>query len=80
MSKVIRGVKNVTKGYSNVQVKVRNGRNNTHHQKRRDAKSLEATSNDPWGPTGTDMGEIARLTFNESVYRHCRRCLVLIVS
>lgn len=25
MSKVIRGVKNVTKGYSNVQVKVRNG-------------------------------------------------------
>ena len=25
MSKVIRGVKNVTKGYSSVQVKVRNG-------------------------------------------------------
>ncbi|KAL8647345.1 MAG: hypothetical protein Q9210_005612 [Variospora velana] len=51
MSKVIRGVKNVTKGYSNVQVKVRN-----------------ATSNDPWGPTGTDMSEIARLTFNEFVF------------
>ncbi|KAI4145585.1 MAG: hypothetical protein LQ341_002335 [Variospora aurantia] len=49
MSKVIRGVKNVTKGYSNVQVKVRN-----------------ATSNDPWGPTGTDMSEIARLTFNDT--------------
>ncbi|KAL8960523.1 MAG: hypothetical protein Q9193_002792 [Seirophora villosa] len=49
MSKVIRGVKNVTKGYSNVQVKVRN-----------------ATSNDPWGPTGTDMSEIARLTFNDA--------------
>ncbi|KAL8900361.1 MAG: hypothetical protein Q9207_005731 [Kuettlingeria erythrocarpa] len=49
MSKVIRGVKNVTKGYSHVQVKVRN-----------------ATSNDPWGPTGTDMSEIAHLTFNDA--------------
>lgn len=49
MSKVVRSVKNVTKGYSHVQVKVRN-----------------ATSNDPWGPTGTDMTEIAALTFNGS--------------
>ncbi|KAL8639852.1 MAG: hypothetical protein Q9228_003160 [Teloschistes exilis] len=49
MSKVMRGVRNVTKGYSHVQVKVRN-----------------ATSNDPWGPTGSDMSEIARLTFNDS--------------
>lgn len=47
MSKVVRSVKNVTKGYSAVQVKVRN-----------------ATSNDPWGPTGTEMSEIAALTFN----------------
>ncbi|KAL2431644.1 Epsin-1 [Exophiala dermatitidis] len=47
MSKVVRSVKNVTKGYSSVQIKVRN-----------------ATSNDPWGPTGTDMAEIAALTFN----------------
>ncbi|KAJ9608166.1 hypothetical protein H2200_007154 [Cladophialophora chaetospira] len=47
MSKVVRNVKNITKGYSGVQVKVRN-----------------ATSNDPWGPTGTDMAEIAALTFN----------------
>ncbi|RJE18219.1 hypothetical protein PHISCL_09447 [Aspergillus sclerotialis] len=46
MSKVVRSVKNVTKGYSSVQVKVRN-----------------ATSNDPWGPTGTDMAEISSLTF-----------------
>lgn len=23
-----------------------------------------ATSNDPWGPTGTEMAEIAALTFN----------------
>ncbi|AEO64300.1 uncharacterized protein THITE_2110305 [Thermothielavioides terrestris NRRL 8126] len=49
MSKVIRSVKNVTKGYSSVQIKVR-----------------EATSNDPWGPTGTQMSEIAQLTFNSS--------------
>ncbi|TDZ35301.1 Epsin-1 [Colletotrichum trifolii] len=49
MSKVIRSVKNVTKGYSSVQVKVR-----------------EATSNDPWGPTGTQMSEIAQLTYNTS--------------
>ncbi|KAL4750156.1 hypothetical protein BDW72DRAFT_119762 [Aspergillus terricola var. indicus] len=46
MSKVVRSVKNVTKGYSAVQVKVRN-----------------ATSNDHWGPTGTEMAEIASLTF-----------------
>ncbi|KAI3399011.1 hypothetical protein diail_8038 [Diaporthe ilicicola] len=49
MSKVIRSVKNVTKGYSGVQIKVR-----------------EATSNDPWGPTGTQMSEIAQLTYNSS--------------
>ncbi|KAL9091676.1 MAG: hypothetical protein Q9165_004752 [Trypethelium subeluteriae] len=49
MSKVVRSVKNVTKGYSSVQVKVRN-----------------ATSNDPWGPVGSDMSEIAQLTFNNS--------------
>ncbi|KAF2717011.1 ENTH-domain-containing protein [Polychaeton citri CBS 116435] len=49
MSSVMRSVKNVTKGYSSVQVKVRN-----------------ATSNDPWGPTGTDMADIARITYNSS--------------
>lgn len=49
MSKLMRGVKNVTKGYSSVQVKVR-----------------EATSNDPWGPTGTQMSEIAQLSYNSS--------------
>ncbi|KAK3168728.1 hypothetical protein OEA41_005176 [Lepraria neglecta] len=54
MSKVVRSVKNVTKGYSHVQVKVRNGMYNP------------ATSNDPWGPTGTEMSEIAQLTFNGS--------------
>ncbi|KAI1436249.1 hypothetical protein GGR50DRAFT_251128 [Xylaria sp. CBS 124048] len=49
MSKVMRSVKNVTKGYSSVQVKVR-----------------EATSNDPWGPTGTQMSEIAQMSYNSS--------------
>ncbi|KAI1422548.1 hypothetical protein F5Y12DRAFT_609407 [Xylaria sp. FL1777] len=49
MSKVMRSVKNVTKGYSSVQVKVR-----------------EATSNDPWGPTGTQMSDIAQMTYNSS--------------
>ncbi|UNI22689.1 hypothetical protein JDV02_008553 [Purpureocillium takamizusanense] len=49
MSKVMRSVKNVTKGYSAVQVKVR-----------------EATSNDNWGPTGSQMAEIAAATFNTS--------------
>lgn len=28
--------------------------------------TLTATSNDPWGPTGTQMSEIAQLTFNSS--------------
>ncbi|KAG9251320.1 ENTH domain-containing protein [Emericellopsis atlantica] len=49
MSRVMRSVRNVTKGYSSTQIKVR-----------------EATSNDPWGPTGTQMSEIAQMTFNTS--------------
>jgi epsin len=46
----LRVAKNYTKGYSDVQAKVR-----------------EATSNDPWGPSGTQMNEIAQMTFNQSV-------------
>ncbi|KAK9478487.1 ENTH-domain-containing protein [Lipomyces japonicus] len=50
MSKsLVRSIKNVTNGYTNAQVKVRN-----------------ATSNDPWGPSGTDMNEIAQLTFDNA--------------
>lgn len=30
-------------------------------------KVREATSNDPWGPSGTLMNEIAQLTYNEYV-------------
>ncbi|OLL24490.1 Epsin-1 [Neolecta irregularis DAH-3] len=46
---VVRSVKNFSKGYSDIQVKVRN-----------------ATSNDPWGPSGTEMGEIASATFDNT--------------
>ncbi|KAI9257686.1 hypothetical protein BY458DRAFT_558118 [Sporodiniella umbellata] len=46
---VVRSIKNIAKGFSDVQIKVR-----------------EATSNDPWGPSGTMMNEISQLTFNES--------------
>jgi len=27
--------------------------------------TLAATSNDPWGPVGSDMAEIAQITFNK---------------
>jgi hypothetical protein len=26
---------------------------------------IAATSNDPWGPVGSDMAEIAQITFNK---------------
>lgn len=46
----LRIAKNYTKGYSDVQAKLR-----------------EATSNDPWGPSGTQMNEIAQMTYNQYV-------------
>ncbi|KAI0919817.1 hypothetical protein AcV5_001785 [Taiwanofungus camphoratus] len=46
---VMRVAKNYTKGYSDVQAKVR-----------------DATSNDPWGPSGTQMNEIAQMTYNQA--------------
>lgn len=64
MAKVIRGVKNVTKGYSSVQVKVRNGRSSGHIPAFIILTSDPATSNDAWGPTGTEMSDIAAMTFN----------------
>jgi hypothetical protein len=27
--------------------------------------TIAATSNDPWGPVGSDMAEIAQITFNK---------------
>ena len=47
---IIRTAKNYTKGYSDVQAKVR-----------------EATSNDPWGPSGTQMNELAQLSYIQCV-------------
>jgi len=31
------------------------------------AKARDATSNDPWGPSGTQMNEIAQMTYNQFV-------------
>lgn len=42
----LRQAKNLTFGYTDIQVKVR-----------------EATSNDPWGPSGVQMTEIADSTY-----------------
>ncbi|KAK9728997.1 hypothetical protein K7432_000633 [Basidiobolus ranarum] len=48
----LRTVKNMTRGYSEIQAKVR-----------------EATSNDPWGPSGSQMSEIARATFDPHYFQ-----------
>ncbi|KAG8871190.1 hypothetical protein FRB97_008922 [Tulasnella sp. 331] len=47
----LRVAKNYTKGYSDVQAKVR-----------------DATSNDPWGPSGTQMNELAQMTYNQQEF------------
>ena len=49
----LRQAKNITKGFTDIQIKVR-----------------EATSNDPWGPSGSQMAEIAADTFDG--YFHAR--------
>ncbi|ATY66889.1 Epsin ent1 2 [Cordyceps militaris] len=45
---------------------MRSIKNVTHGYSSIQAKVREATSNDPWGPTGTQMSEIAQMTFNTS--------------
>ena len=52
---IVRVAKNYTKGYSDVQAKVR-----------------DATSNDPWGPSGTQMNELAQLSYNQCVHTDTR--------
>ncbi|KAF9901343.1 hypothetical protein BX616_002287, partial [Lobosporangium transversale] len=47
----LRSIKNFSKGYTDMQAKVR-----------------EATSNDPWGPSGTQMNELAAATFNQQAF------------
>ncbi|KAI9090948.1 hypothetical protein DFS34DRAFT_335874 [Phlyctochytrium arcticum] len=44
---LLRSAKNYTKGYSDMQIKVR-----------------QATSNDPWGPSGSLMAEISQSSYN----------------
>ena len=64
MSKVVRSVKNVTKGYTTAQVKVRNGeRVNAKSTRLPSTDDVVATSNDPWGPVGSDMAEISQMTY-----------------
>ncbi|KAF9354830.1 hypothetical protein BGX34_010789 [Mortierella sp. NVP85] len=46
-AKTLRTLKNFSKGYTDMQARVR-----------------EATSNDPWGPSGTQMNELAMATHN----------------
>ena len=58
----IRGVKNVAKGYSDTQTKVR-----------------DATSNDPWGPSGMQMNEIAQLSYNQCVHERDLKNRMLII-
>ncbi|KAI5283654.1 hypothetical protein KEM52_003287 [Ascosphaera acerosa] len=59
---VVRTVKNVTKGYSAAQKKVRDGGETTGAD-----DEGAATSNDPDGPTSAEMAEIAALTFETDV-------------
>ncbi|KAJ6783053.1 hypothetical protein PWT90_09812 [Aphanocladium album] len=75
MSKVMRSIKNVTHGYSSIQAKVREGAQRWSEDDGEKPKAQQfaanycrptATSNDPWGPTGTQMSEIAQMTFNTS--------------
>ncbi|KAF9347094.1 hypothetical protein BGX26_001398 [Mortierella sp. AD094] len=47
----IRSLKNFSKGYTDIQAKVRT-----------------ATSNDPWGPSGSQMNELAEATFNQQAF------------
>ena len=75
MSKVMRTLKNVTKGYSTVQVKGREGESTRAvlwspvvlEVIYANSASPPATSNDAWGTTGTQMSEIAQMTYNSYV-------------
>ena len=56
----MRVAKNYTKGYSDMQTKVR-----------------EATSNDPWGPSGSQMNELAQATYNQQDFIEIMVCACL---
>ena len=44
---------------------LRTAKNYTKGYSDTQAKVREATSNDPWGPSGTQMNELAQLTYNQ---------------
>ena len=44
---------------------LRSAKNYTNRYSNTEAKVRKATSNDPWGPSGTDMNELARLTYDQ---------------
>jgi epsin len=57
----LRVAKNYTKGYSDTQVSYRFQISPADKQ----TKVRDATSNDPWGPSGTQMNELAQLTYKQ---------------
>lgn len=44
---------------------LRTAKNYTKRYSGTEAKVREATSNDPWGSSGTQMNELAMLTYNQ---------------
>jgi epsin len=52
-------MQNVAKGALRVAKNYTKGYSDTQ------AKVREATSNDAWGPSGTQMNELAQMTFNQ---------------
>lgn len=58
-----------THGYLNILadmvIALRTAKNYTKGYSDTQAKVREATSNDPWGPSGTQMNELAQLTYNQ---------------
>lgn len=56
----LRVAKNYTKGYSDTQVSLL-----SLDIADRQTKVRDATSNDPWGPSGTQMNELAQLTYKQ---------------
>lgn len=46
---------------------VRSGKNYLKGFTNTQVKVRDATSNDPWGPSGTQMNELAQLSYNQYV-------------
>lgn len=59
----LRVAKNYTRGYTDTQV--RDQSRIFVLCSRYQTKVRDATSNDPWGPSGMQMNEIAQMTYNQ---------------